>query len=84
MIAAKCIKDYNPFDKSRYLGLEIGQMYEVEKISMGASYTFVSLKDKPGRSYNSVCFEFYEDDKPLNIYRDKRFYPVWKNTQSSF
>ena len=76
MLTAKCVKDYNPFDHSRYFGLEKGQMYEVEEISIGASYSFVSLKDKPGNCYNSICFEFYEDDKPLDIYRDKRFYPL--------
>lgn len=84
MITVKCVEDYNPYDNSKYLELEKGQVYEVDEISMGASFTYITLKDLPHRSFNSICFEFYEDDKTIDIYRDKRFYPAWKNPQSSF
>ncbi len=84
MITAKCIKDFNPFDGARYPEIEIGKEYIVQEISMGASFTHISLKGIPDRWYNSICFEFYEDNSPLDIYRDKRFYPVWKNPQGSF
>jgi hypothetical protein len=57
--------------------LEVGKMYEVERIDMGQSHTSITLKDKKG-SYNSVIFDFYEGKqqiKQIDIYRDKRFNP---------
>lgn len=54
--------------------LEYGKMYEVDGIDMGQSYTSVYLKNMIN-PYNSVIFEFYEDGKPLDIYRDTRFNP---------
>jgi hypothetical protein len=54
-------------------------MYEVDLIDMGSSSTDILLKgfnDRDSKSwFNSVCFEFYEDDKEIDIYSDKRFNP---------
>ena len=55
-------------------GLTEGTIYEVEDISMGQSYTSVYLKEHQ-RGYNSVYFEFYENDQQLDIFKDKRFNP---------
>lgn len=73
-IYAKCIQESN--DNCSWLkhDLEVGQFYEVQDIYMGQSYTGIALKDKRP-VYNSVYFEFYENDKEIDIYSDKRFNP---------
>jgi hypothetical protein len=55
-------------------GLVVGSAHEVEHIIMGQSYTTIKLKGC-NTYFNSVNFEFEEDGKPLNIYRDARFNP---------
>ena len=55
-------------------GLIAGNEYPVSDISIGQSYTSVYLENFQG-AFNSVQFEFYEDGKPLNIFRDRRFNP---------
>lgn len=64
-----CDKEY-----AKKMGLKVGERYEVEDISMGGSHTSVYLKDIKG-SFNSVQFEFEEDEKPIDIYRDPRYNP---------
>lgn len=71
MITAKVIRE-SQNDIWLNHDLEYGKMYEVEGIDMGQSYTSIYLKDMRN-SYNSVIFEFYEDDELLDIYRDARF-----------
>ena len=71
MITAKVIRESQD-DEWLNHDLEYGKEYEVRCIDMGQSYTSVYLKDMRN-PYNSVIFEFYEDGKTLNIYRDKRF-----------
>lgn len=73
MIIAKCIKNIDPWGDKK-TDLEVGKEYEVERVSMGGSYTSIFLVGKRG-SYNSVMFEFYENGKELDIYKDKRFNP---------
>lgn len=48
--------------------------YEVYHIDMGQSHTHISLVGIEG-SFNSVNFEFYEDNKLIDIFSDKRFNP---------
>ena len=78
MIYAKCIENEGPVSKRKY-PLEIGKMYEVDLIDMGSSSTDILLKgfnDRDSKSwFNSVCFEFYEYDKEIDIYSDERFNP---------
>lgn len=73
MITAKCISNRNPYTDKEY-PLKEGQSYEVKFIDMGQSHTWISLNGFR-EPFNSVCFEFFENDKPLNIYRDRRFNP---------
>lgn len=73
MITAKCISNKNPYSDKEY-PLEEGQSYEVKSIDMGQSYTWISLSGFR-EHFNSVCFEFFENGKPLNIYKDRRFNP---------
>lgn len=76
-IYAKCVRESDKECSWLEHDLEVGKMYEVEKISMGQSYTSICLKDKK-HSYNSVIFDFYEGDKQIDIYSDKRFNPYIK------
>lgn len=71
MITAKVIRESedNPWLKH---DLEYGKEYEVEAIDVGQSHTNIYIVGKP-YPYNSVFFEFYEDDKLLDIYHDARF-----------
>ena len=73
MIYAKCIETTNPWGGNKY-PLKKGKMYEVECINMGQSYTDVKLVGIKN-PINSVCLEFYENSKEINIYSDKRFNP---------
>lgn len=73
MITAKVIKKSED-DVWLNHDLEYGKMYEVEDIDMGQSYTSVYIVDKP-YPYNSIFFEFYENGKLLDIYKDARFNP---------
>jgi hypothetical protein len=58
-------------------GLEEGKEYIVTDVSMGQFYTSIFL-DGFSKCFNSVNFDFFEDGKPLNIYRDARFNPYMK------
>lgn len=44
--------------------------YEVEEIHMGQSHTAILIN---GRIYNSIHFDFYIDDKKINIYDSRIF-----------
>lgn len=68
-IQAKVIQESNEYAPHN---LVVGSTYEVEEISMGQSYTTITIN---GKRYKSVCFEFYEKGNKINIYRDKRFNP---------
>ena len=72
-IYAKCIKTTDPFS-NKDIGLIKNCKYEVGKIEMGQSITYVILKDISGL-YNSLCFEFFENGKQIDIYTDPRFNP---------
>ncbi len=57
-------------------GLKVGEKYEVEDLSMGQSYTSISLKDIKG-VFNSVQFDFYEDKQSVDIYRNPKYNPYY-------
>lgn len=70
MVKAKVVRNED--------GLIKGEVYEVEDISMGQSYTSIYLKNpKEGTKnpFNSVFFKFYENGKKLDIFSDRRFNP---------
>lgn len=72
MITVKVIRDED--------GLNKDEVYEVEHISMGQSYTSIYLSNpKVGTKnpFNSVMFDFFEDDKELDIFSDRRFNPYF-------
>ena len=54
--------------------LELGKEYVVEDVLMGQSLTHIILEGFDG-VFNSVQFEFYEESKPVDIYRDPRYNP---------
>lgn len=72
-IYAKCIQKSGDCSWTEH-DLQVGAYYKVEKIEMGQSYTSIYLEEF-FRVYNSVYFEFYENGKEINIYKDKRFNP---------
>lgn len=74
MIQAQLKMDSDPMTQESLEPLKVEHFYEILHIDMGSSYTNIFLKDIPG-IYNSVCFDFFEDNKPINIYGDKRFNP---------
>jgi hypothetical protein len=57
-------------------GLEVGEKYEVEDLSMGGSHTLIYLKDING-AFNSVQFEFEEDGKSINIFNSPKYNPYY-------
>lgn len=70
MVKAKVVRNED--------GLTKGEIYKVEHISMGQSYTSIYLinpKEGTKNPFNSVYFEFYENKKKLDIYSDRRFNP---------
>lgn len=73
MITAKVIRESQDDTWLKH-DLEPGKEYEVRCIDMGSWHTSIYLVDKPF-PYNSIFFEFYEDGKPLDIYKDARFNP---------
>ena len=72
MITAKCVK--NSGDWCNYPELEINKEYEVTDIEVGKFYSLVYLIDCK-KWFNSICFELFENGKPLNYLSDKRFNP---------
>lgn len=62
-------------EKIRNSGYKIGDMFEVEYVSMGQSYTTIVDK-KDGEGYNSVYFEFYDSNgDEVDIYRNPYYNP---------
>lgn len=59
---------------AKKVGLKAGEKYEVECVSMGQSHTSIYLKYIKG-DFNSVQFEFEEDEKPIDIYRSPKYNP---------
>ena len=47
--------------------LTLNKTYEVERVVMGQSYTNIHLEDFPGRSFNSVLFDFYHGDTEIDL-----------------
>lgn len=52
--------------------LKLNNFYEVENIIMGQSHTTIYLKNIEG-AFNSVSFDFYLDNQPINIYETPQF-----------
>lgn len=54
--------------------LEVGKEYAVECVDMGRYYTGIKLSGIDG-CFNSVQFDFFEDGKPVDIYRSPKYNP---------
>lgn len=76
MLYAKFVYPDNGYDcdveHAKRVGLKAGERYEVEDLSMGGSHTSIILKDIDG-CFNSVQFDFYEDEQPVDIYRNPKY-----------
>ena len=63
----------NEREYAKNAGLQVGEKYEVEDVSMGGSYTSIYLTEIEG-VFNSVQFDFEEaDGTPVDIYDDPRY-----------
>lgn len=62
-------------------GLIKGRTYEVSRIEMGQSRTSVYLKDYV-QSFNSILFEFYHNDRKIDIYRSPLFNPYMRKPKA--
>lgn len=58
--------------------LSTGGLYKVERVNIGGSFTDIYLTGVK-TPFNSVQFEFYENGKKIDIYKDPRFSPYIKN-----
>ena len=58
---------YSPEGENPKSPLVLNQTYEVDYVSMGQSYTSITLKDFPNRHFNSVSFDFYHDDELIKL-----------------
>ena len=74
MITAKVIRESDENISCLQHDLEVGKEYPVSLISVCSFHTDIYLQDR-NKIYNSVYFEFFEDGKPLDIFKDKRFNP---------
>jgi hypothetical protein len=76
MLYAKFMYPDNGYDcdveEAIRFGLKVGERYEVEYLSMGGSHTSVFLNNING-CFNSVQFEFYENEQPVDIYRNPKY-----------
>ena len=59
-------------EHAKKVGLKVGERYEVEDLSMGGSHTSIFLKNIDG-VFNSVQFEFFEDEQEVDIYRNPKY-----------
>lgn len=72
-----------PGDKElvKRFNLEIGKLYKVSHVNMGQSFTYIYLSDYYKHAFNSVHFEFEEDGKSIDIYRDPRYNPYMEGEE---
>lgn len=59
--------------------LELGKEYPVRKVDMGGYRTDIMLVGPTGM-FNSVFFDFYEDGKPINIYKSPKYNPFLRRS----
>lgn len=62
-------------------GLEVGKRYEVENVLMGQSSTTIHLKNIRG-NFNSVQFDFYEGNNPVDIYASPKYNPYIRSRRN--
>lgn len=78
MLYAKFMYPDNGWDGdvkyAKEAGLKIGEKYEVEEVHMGQVNTTIFLKGLAG-CFNSIQFEFEEDDMPIDIYKSPKYNP---------
>ena len=60
--------------------LGVGKEYHVERVDMGRYMTYIHLSGYGG-SFNSVQFDFFEDGKPIDIYRSPKYNPYMRKME---
>lgn len=59
--------------------LEVGKEYLVERVNMGQSTTDIHISGLG--CFNSVQFDFFEDGKPIDIYRSPKYNPYMRKRE---
>lgn len=80
MLTAKYVYPDNgyPYDQEYSRNhLAVNAEYCVTSVDMGQSNTSIKLLDIPG-VFNSAQFEFFEDGRSVDIYKDPRYNPYLK------
>ena len=76
MLYAKFVYPDNGYDcdveHAKNAGLKVGEKYEVTELFIGGSHTSILLKDIDG-CFNSVQFIFYENEQPVDIFRNSKY-----------
>lgn len=62
--------------------LKVGKDYNVECVDMGQSSTYIRLSGFDGY-FNSVQFDFFEDGKPIDIYRSPNYNPYMRKREET-
>lgn len=66
----------NDVKRAKEAELKVGERYKVDWISMGGFCTSIFLMDFKNAHFNSVQFDFEEEDgTPVDIYNDSRYNP---------
>lgn len=60
--------------------LKLGEEYQVRKVDMGAFHTDIQLACVDGK-FNSALFDFYEDGRPINIYKSAKYNPYGRTAR---
>ena len=77
---AVCVNNFDPWSEVTE-DLEIGKTYEVEYALIGRSWTLIGLKEFPDKLFNSILFNFYDNNKPFDIIND--FLEVRENLKAN-
>ncbi|MDE6007433.1 MAG: hypothetical protein K2G67_07765 [Muribaculaceae bacterium] len=68
-IKAVCISNQDPTTGIKET-LEIGETYMIDFVIVGSSYTHVYLSEFPDKSFNSLLFNYYQDDEKFFLNKD--------------
>ena len=68
---------YTPENTRNPQLLVLNQIYEVNEVNMGQSLTHITLKEFPGKVFNSVSFDFYHDIEQINLVDFPEYNPYY-------
>lgn len=70
-VKAICIKDTDPRSEVKCEELLIGKVYTPDYLVIGRSWSYLCIKESPGKEYNAVMFDYQEEDgRSINLRKD--------------